>query len=151
MLNIIDTPLVLKDIIKVGKAAKIKERKSKIDLVPENVRTENVTDNIVELAWDDVDKEDRVVSYQISSRKVGNDKFFRRNAAVMLKTKSLKFSVRDLEQDSEYEFRIRCEFRDGMGGWSKNVMVKTKISAPKNIKINRVTWDTISIYWDAVD
>ena len=124
--DIVKTPLVLEDLIKV-KAVKIKERKSKIKEVPENFRAVVIPANAVKLLWSPVDvkskRGEEKVSYKISVKKIGGN-LFRRNIAKIIETMETKSVVAELETNEEYEFQVCCGYGGGWGSWSSKVVVR---------------------------
>lgn len=121
--SILNTPLILKDIIVAGQTVKIKMKKIKIKYIPENLRSGNLTENTVELAWDKVQtKKKKIVEYQVSVKKVSSG-FFSRNVESVFKTTEEKYTVGNLEKGTEYEFRVRCGFDNEWGNWSEMIKV----------------------------
>lgn len=117
--RLLDAPLVLEDLIKV-KAVKVREKRTKLNDVVENLRTECVTDTAIVLAWDPVVKADGVkVSYQVSTKASGESG----GGESFTKTTETRYAEEGLERGEEYEFRVQCGYGGGWGKWSEEVKV----------------------------
>ena len=122
--EMLKTPLVLSDVIKVSKPVKIKQR-TLIKEVPKDLKVENVAWNTVQLSWTSVadDKDKNEFTYQVVSKKAG---FFNRNVGNIIGSNESKCVVRYLEELTDYEFRVRCGYRGIWGNWSEKVSATTK-------------------------
>ena len=62
------------------------------------------------------------------------------------------FTKRGLLPDTEHSFRVRAVRGSSVSEWSDAVKGRTqKLLIPSNFSVQNVTWDTITLVWDAVE
>lgn len=123
-LNMLDTPLVLDDIIKVATPLDVKERAFNIKDVPKNLKVESITYNSVRLSWTPLPVKDIV--YQVAMKRTDTG-LFNRNIETVYEGKEAFYVMESLDQNTEYEFRVCCGCEGKWGKWSDKVDAKTKM------------------------
>ena len=92
--------------------------------IPKNFVATNVTESTVELTWlPPNEEEENNFSYQVSMRKAGGF-LFKKNPETLFVTKDKNYTVKSLDNGTEYEFRIRCGYIGKWGKWSERIIVK---------------------------
>ena len=92
--------------------------------VPVDFKVESITDSTVELTWSPLQAKDESISYQISMRKTGGF-LFNRSVDNHFITKETSYTVKNLEQWTEYEFWIQSGYVGKWGKPSEKVLART--------------------------
>ena len=99
-----------------------------IPSVPTNLvaKDENITDKAIKLEWDKVDGEN--VSYDLMI-----DGTVYSNIASNSLDELPSYTHKDLTQDTEHTYKVRSTNTKGSSEWSKELNVKTKLDAYRNV------------------
>ena len=114
-----------------------RERTKKL-LVPSNVKAKSESLDSITLTWDD---DLMASSYQIA---VDGGRSLER---VMTNT----FRKKKLLLDTEHTFRVRAVRGNSVSEWSNTIKERTKLPPPSNVMVYDITWDSITLAWDAVE
>ena len=120
---------------------------------PGNLRSIETTEDSVRLVWNGVAVENSV--YDIRYKKAGDLDENDKNTWEYLLSQSSPMTIAGLEPGTVYLFQIRSRVPgddyDVHSEWSSTVPICTHLAIPENLQTTDISYDYITLEWDAVD